>query len=513
MTKTSDTDRPTGPVVFISYAHEDEPHTAAVLNLATFLQRRGITMELDHWHNDGRRDWYTWAIRAIQSADFVLVVASPRYRAVGDGSAPGDEHRGVQAETAVLRDLLYRDRPTWLGRVLPVVLPGRSLDELPTFTQPYSASHFVIDAITDDGVDGLLRVLTRQPRFVPPPRGQVPTLPRTTAAAPTADRAAARRVLDTLGGLVGKVAAPRLEWRAGLVSLTVALLVGLLVALPHGWDQVLDGTADDSQLAPPADSAAAPESSAGNSPRTTNPAGTTKSGQGHGQSTSGSGGPGYSGTGPDGAVDEQRPVSGGRSGSRGGTIEILAVGHTFTADTDRITATIRNTRADPVLVNQIRIYMRRPHGGWHSDDTWHFTMPGDMQPGDPGEDGSRRTQGLITISGSEFRTPLIGQGYVEEQDSFKRLLTFEPQKFLAGSATANIVIDIPNTMLLQSTSPQQPAGPMVEHEFKPQQGSLFTYFEMQTPEDLTYACDYLRQREDDSACGKVDPLAEVSLPH
>jgi len=37
-------------------------------------------------------------LREIQAADFVIVVASPRYRAVGDGTAPGDANRGVQAE-------------------------------------------------------------------------------------------------------------------------------------------------------------------------------------------------------------------------------------------------------------------------------------------------------------------------------------------------------------------------------------------------------------------------------
>src|SRR5262245_56003567 len=91
-----------------------------------------------------RRDWYAWMLREIRAADFVIVVASPGYRAVGDGTQAHDSLRGVQAEAAVLRDLLYGDRETWLGRVLPVVLPGQSLDELTAFTQPHSASHFVM---------------------------------------------------------------------------------------------------------------------------------------------------------------------------------------------------------------------------------------------------------------------------------------------------------------------------------------------------------------------------------
>src|SRR6202008_4385767 len=58
------------------------------------------------------------------------------------------------------------------------------LDELPKFTQPYSAGHFVIDTITDDGVDDLLRVLTGQPKFARPPRGPGPAPARFPAGPP-----------------------------------------------------------------------------------------------------------------------------------------------------------------------------------------------------------------------------------------------------------------------------------------------------------------------------------------
>ena len=148
------------PTVFVSYAHDDEAHRSAVLEFAVFLDARGVGVVFDLWQADARLDWYAWMLREIQAADFVAVVASPAYRAYGDGAAPGTRHRGVQAEAAVLRDLLYRDRATWLARLLPVVLPGRSLDDLPAFTQPYSASHFVLDALTDAGAERLLRALT-----------------------------------------------------------------------------------------------------------------------------------------------------------------------------------------------------------------------------------------------------------------------------------------------------------------------------------------------------------------
>jgi len=256
------------PRVFLSYAHDDESHMADVVNLAIFLERRGIAVEFDSWYDGSRRDWFAWMLREIQAADFVIVVASPMYRRAGDGTAPADAHRGVQAETAVLRDLLYQDRPTWLGRVLPVVLPGRSIDELPAFSQPYSASNFVLESITDDGAEDLLRALTGQPRYVRPTRGRIPSLPGRPTPAFRARRSGdgrdngsrtrpdvvqlphgARRAIGLLTDRWGALAA--FGFAAAVFALllmfgfpwlaTVVVLCASLTALPtvrHGPDQL-----------------------------------------------------------------------------------------------------------------------------------------------------------------------------------------------------------------------------------------------------------------------------------
>jgi hypothetical protein len=166
-----------GPQVFVSYAHDDEQHKDDVLRLARFLTTRGIRVELDVWNTATRRDWLAWATDRITTADYVLVIASSRYRQVGDGNAVADLHRGVQYETAVLRDRLHGDRRTWLPKLLPIVLPGHTLAELPLFLQPHTASHFLIKTIDDAGLEELLRVLTGQPRDSPPQRGYVPVLP------------------------------------------------------------------------------------------------------------------------------------------------------------------------------------------------------------------------------------------------------------------------------------------------------------------------------------------------
>ncbi len=169
--------------VFVSYAHESAEHKGQVLALATLLRDSGLDTVLDVWAADTRQDWYSWAIRELTDADFVVVVASRRYRASGDGSGPSTENRGVQSEAALLRELVYGDRQTWLPKVLPVLLPGHDVDEIPLFLQPFTASRYEVTSPTPEGAGELLRVLRHQPgdpapeaprpRSVPPERGRV----------------------------------------------------------------------------------------------------------------------------------------------------------------------------------------------------------------------------------------------------------------------------------------------------------------------------------------------------
>jgi hypothetical protein len=156
------------PRVFISYAHDSDEHRDRVLRFASFLRARGIDAVLDTWYEGEPQDWFAWAIRELPEADYVLVVASPRYREVGDGCGPPGTHRGVQSEATLLRELIYRDRDRWRQRILPVLLDGHGPDEIPLFLQPHTASHYTVRAFTAADADPLLRVLLRRPVHVPP---------------------------------------------------------------------------------------------------------------------------------------------------------------------------------------------------------------------------------------------------------------------------------------------------------------------------------------------------------
>jgi hypothetical protein len=188
------------PRVFVSYAHDDDDHKGMVRRFATFLTGRGIWVDLDVWSNKKRQDWAGWATARMTRADYVLVIASARYRLVADGDADGDVHRGAQYEARILRDRLYGDPDTWRQKILPVVLPGHAVTEVPVFLEPYTNTHFVIGEIDDAGIDELLRVLTGQPRDMRPSLGPLPELgPHESTREPDATRT--DDILDVDGGL------------------------------------------------------------------------------------------------------------------------------------------------------------------------------------------------------------------------------------------------------------------------------------------------------------------------
>ncbi len=68
--------------------------------------------------------------REVRNADRVLVVASPAYKRRAEGDAEADEGRGVQFEALLIRDLFYADQKEGLRRLVPVVLPGGSAEDI-----------------------------------------------------------------------------------------------------------------------------------------------------------------------------------------------------------------------------------------------------------------------------------------------------------------------------------------------------------------------------------------------
>lgn len=165
------------PSVFISYLRDNDEHADDVLRLATFLRNKGIEIQFDRWCVGERRDWFRWALVEMQRADFVIVVASPLCRVVGDGQASGRSNLGGQSEMALLRELLHSDREAWTRKLLPVVLPRHTVDEIPLFLQGHTADHYRIADFSDPGAEDLMRVLTRWRLNAPEPVRSEPDRP------------------------------------------------------------------------------------------------------------------------------------------------------------------------------------------------------------------------------------------------------------------------------------------------------------------------------------------------
>ncbi|WP_410643945.1 TIR domain-containing protein, partial [Amycolatopsis sp. lyj-346] len=145
--------------VFISYAHESADHKAAVARLCDFLEKSGVAVRFDGQELDKRRNWDRWINEQILGAAFVLVIASPSYLAAAHGTLPDDSHLGVSFEYDKLADLLHRFRAEWTRKILPVVLPGRSRDEIPLSFLPGNGSYYDVKDFTEKGAKSLLRVL------------------------------------------------------------------------------------------------------------------------------------------------------------------------------------------------------------------------------------------------------------------------------------------------------------------------------------------------------------------
>jgi hypothetical protein len=176
---------PRRPRVFVSYTHDDPSHKANVLAFCEFLVQSGVDVRLDQWNTSERRDWQLWATAEILNADFVIVVASPLCRLIGDGAVDHTTHRGMQSEMRTLRELYHSDPATWQRKMLPAVLPAYSVTDIPLFLRPWTADHYVVSSLDPQGAEDLLRALTGQAARKRPSLGPLTPYPPADQRGPT----------------------------------------------------------------------------------------------------------------------------------------------------------------------------------------------------------------------------------------------------------------------------------------------------------------------------------------
>ncbi len=159
--------------VFISYAHEPDPSTLhqQVRSLGDDLRRNGLDAHFDQMNNAAPEEgWYLWMERQIQEADFVLVVCRETYLRRYEQREVQGKGKGAIWEGAIIRQELYDSA-------------GKNKKFAAVLFEPVDEQHipgplraFARFCLPDKWVE-LLRWLTDQPEYVPPPIGQVPVLP------------------------------------------------------------------------------------------------------------------------------------------------------------------------------------------------------------------------------------------------------------------------------------------------------------------------------------------------
>lgn len=150
-----------GPRVFICYAHDDSERVRQVFRFGELLARLGLDVHMDKTAEGWRQDWFDWAILQIRSADFIAIIASPKCRAAGDAEIDDNSHPGIRTELSMIKSELHSDRYRWIPKLLPVVLPGETVSNIPLFLSPSCADYYMIDELTEEALEDLLRAMGR----------------------------------------------------------------------------------------------------------------------------------------------------------------------------------------------------------------------------------------------------------------------------------------------------------------------------------------------------------------
>jgi len=152
------------PLVFVSHDLEASEQRSDLLGLANRLREDGVDARLDLYEPGPAEGWAHWREHQVFGADFVIVVCSASYRRGFEAHEVLTGTRQVRWEAELLRQRIY-DGPRFGSHVLPVLLPGMTVDAVPEALRGYGCYSLPAD------YDDLLRRITGQPEIVLPPLG------------------------------------------------------------------------------------------------------------------------------------------------------------------------------------------------------------------------------------------------------------------------------------------------------------------------------------------------------
>ncbi|HEX7305422.1 hypothetical protein [Lentzea sp.] len=160
------------PEVFVVWAHTspgwDAARTGAwrdtLHKFAGLLHRIGAKPEIDLYHQHEPVDWSTFCLQRMEDADRIAVAVSPGWALAFSGRNP--DSRGVEYELKHLRGLLMRQPELFQRKVIVVVLPGASLDDIPPSL--HCVPHYVVDPDDPASAVALEHQLSRRPMYSTP---------------------------------------------------------------------------------------------------------------------------------------------------------------------------------------------------------------------------------------------------------------------------------------------------------------------------------------------------------
>jgi hypothetical protein len=153
--------------VFVSYSHDSLEHRERVLQFSNKLRLNGIEAVVDRYFEDTlEMRWIDWMNEQIDSADFVLVVATPEYsRRLKPGNATG---QGAYWEGALISQFMY-DAHGENKKFIPIYFTAEDAPSIPVYLKGFQN----YNVATDDGYVDLYRRVTNQPGVLPPAVGKI----------------------------------------------------------------------------------------------------------------------------------------------------------------------------------------------------------------------------------------------------------------------------------------------------------------------------------------------------
>ena len=157
------------PLVFVSWAHDDDQWTDDLVTFVRLLREDGINASIDLYDKNNQVDWQLYGPEWIDRSDKAIVVTSSTYVERWLHKSPPGVGAGVGREAVVMRHLADMDPRKLLEKVFIAVLPGVDFR-----TVPSDIAHLprvMVSELTRDGIDGVFRQVMGDAEFPRPPLG------------------------------------------------------------------------------------------------------------------------------------------------------------------------------------------------------------------------------------------------------------------------------------------------------------------------------------------------------